>query len=287
MGVVRVGTASWANRRQLASGWYPRSVRTPAGRLAHYASRFDLVEADTGHYAIPAPEITAAWAAATPPGFTFDVKAFGLLTGHPTSLAALPADLRPAGADLTTPLRRGDLPIEAVEELWLRLHQALDPLEDAGRLGAVLLSFPGWLAYGPAARRRVLDTIERCAPRPPAVELRHPSWFEGARAAETLLMLHDAGAALVCVSDVHGLAVTAEPAIVRLEDPAKPEHGAGERDERPDEPRLADWAARLRHLAADADELHLLVDTRNAHRDAERLVELLAERPLRSGLRAV
>ncbi|MFD0578870.1 DUF72 domain-containing protein [Dactylosporangium darangshiense] len=122
---------------------------------------------------------------------------------------------------------------------------------------------------------------------PPAVELRHPSWFEGARAAETLLMLHDAGAALVCVSDVHGLAVTAEPAIVRLEDPAKPEHGAGERDERPDEPRLADWAARLRHLAADADELHLLVDTRNAHRDAERLVELLAERPLRSGLRAV
>ncbi|MFD0578871.1 DUF72 domain-containing protein [Dactylosporangium darangshiense] len=110
MGVVRVGTASWANRRQLASGWYPRSVRTPAGRLAHYASRFDLVEADTGHYAIPAPEITAAWAAATPPGFTFDVKAFGLLTGHPTSLAALPADLRPAGADLTTPCAAATCP---------------------------------------------------------------------------------------------------------------------------------------------------------------------------------
>jgi uncharacterized protein YecE (DUF72 family) len=275
MGVIRIGTASWANRRQLASGWYPRPVRTPAARLAHYAARFDLVEADTGHYAIPAPEITAAWAAATPDGFTFDVKAFGLLSGHPTRLAALPADLRPDGVDGATSLRRGDLPIEAVEELWHRFHEALEPLAEAGRLGTVLLSFPGWLAHGPAARRRVLDTIERCAPRRAAAELRHPSWFEGARAAETLLMLHEAGAALVCVGDRHGLAVTAEPAIVRLEDDHL-EHG-----------RPADWADRLRHLATDAEELHVLVDTREAHRDAEALAKLLARRPARAGLRAV
>jgi uncharacterized protein YecE (DUF72 family) len=279
MGVIRVGTASWANRRQLASGWYPRSVRTPAGRLAHYAARFDLVEADTSLYAIPAPEMTAAWAAATPAGFTFDVKAFGLLTGHPTALAAFPADLRPGGVDVTTKLRRSELPIEAVEELWHRFHQALDPLEDADRLGAVVLDFPGWLAYGPGARRRVLDTVERCAPRQPAVELRHPSWFEGVRAAETLLMLHEAGASVVCVSGLHGLSVTAEPGVVRIED--------RDRDDDEAQQQLADWAARLRHLAGNAGQAHVLVDTRNAQRDAERLAGLLAQRPSRPGLRAV
>ncbi|MGI5240942.1 DUF72 domain-containing protein [Dactylosporangium sp. CA-139066] len=281
MGVIRVGTASWANRRQLASGWYPRPVRTAAGRLAHYAARFDVVEADTSLYAIPAPEMTEAWAAATPAGFTFDVKAFGLLTGHPTALAAFPADLRPDGVDVTTRLRRGDLPIEAIDELWHRFHQALDPLEEADRLGAVVLDFPGWLAYGPGARRRVLDTVERCAHRRAAVELRHPSWFEGTRAAETLLMLHEAGASFVCVSDLHGLSVTAEPALVRIED------GPGSPGEGEDERRLADWADRLRHLAADADEVHALVDTREAHRDAERLADLVARRPSRPGLRAV
>jgi uncharacterized protein YecE (DUF72 family) len=36
------------------------------------------------------------WAARTPAGFTFNVKAFRLFTQHPTPVAALPAGLRPA-----------------------------------------------------------------------------------------------------------------------------------------------------------------------------------------------
>ena len=47
MGIIRVGTSSWADRLLLRSGWYPRSANTPATRIAHYASRFDLVEVDT------------------------------------------------------------------------------------------------------------------------------------------------------------------------------------------------------------------------------------------------
>ena len=97
MGHIRVGTSSFADRRLLASGWYPREVDTPAARLRHYAERFDLVEVDTTRYAIPAVETTTTWATATPGGFTFDVTAFGLLTGHPTRVSALPADLRPPG----------------------------------------------------------------------------------------------------------------------------------------------------------------------------------------------
>ncbi|MET7397577.1 DUF72 domain-containing protein [Dactylosporangium sp. NPDC005572] len=289
MGVIRLGTSSWADRQLLTSGWYPRSVRTPAGRLAHYASRFDLVEADTSFHAIPAPETTAAWAAATPDGFTFDVKAFGLLTGHPTRLAALPSDLRPDGVDVTIRLRRRDLPEEAVEELWHRFHQALDPLDEAGRLGTVVLAFPSWLAHGPAATRRVLDTIERCAHRPAAVELRHTSWFEGTRATETLRMLQEAGAAYVCVdtplSPPPLLAVTAEPAVVRFHG-----HEPGPKEFTYSDRELQDWAARLHHLSADAEELHVLMNTccaGQAQRDGERLAEFLAASAPRRGLRAV
>ncbi|GAA2335175.1 DUF72 domain-containing protein [Dactylosporangium salmoneum] len=286
MAVIRLGTSSWANRDLLTSGWYPRSVRTAADRLAYYASRFDLVEADTGFYAIPAVETTEGWAAATPDGFTFDVKAFGLLTGHPTRLAALPADLRPDGVDGNVKLRRGELPEEAVEELWHRLHQALDPLDDAGRLGVVTLAFPAWLAHGERAVRRVLDTIERCAPRRAAVELRHPSWFEGGQALRTLRMLQEHDASYVCL-DSTPLAATAEPALVRFHG-----HEGGVPVTYSDR-ELEDHALRLRHLAAGLGEMHVLVDTccaGQAQRDGERLAALLAgmgTAPNRAKLRAV
>ena len=44
----------------------------------------------------------ALWAARIPAGFTFNVKAFSLFTHHPTPVAALPKDLRPA-AEKTHP----------------------------------------------------------------------------------------------------------------------------------------------------------------------------------------
>jgi uncharacterized protein YecE (DUF72 family) len=96
MGDIRVGTASWTSRTLLASGWYPHPVNTPAKRLRFYAEHFPLVEVDSTYYALPAAEQTATlWAERTPAGFTFNVKAFSLFTGHPTRVAALPADLAP------------------------------------------------------------------------------------------------------------------------------------------------------------------------------------------------
>ena len=38
------------------------------------------MEVDASNYAIPAPHLCEAWAAAVPPGFTFNVKAFCLFT---------------------------------------------------------------------------------------------------------------------------------------------------------------------------------------------------------------
>ena len=84
MGQVRVGTASWTDRTLLESGWYPPEADTPEKRLRYYARQFALVEVDATYYALPAEQTAAAWAARTPAGFTFNVKAFSLFTQHPT-----------------------------------------------------------------------------------------------------------------------------------------------------------------------------------------------------------
>ncbi|WP_433392333.1 DUF72 domain-containing protein [Micromonospora sp. KLBMP9576] len=291
MGVIRVGTASWADQLLLRSGWYPRAANTPAGRLGFYAGRFPLVEVDTSFYAVPAPETTQGWVDATGEGFTFDVKAFSLFTGHPTPVAALPRDLRPAGA--AGRIRRRDLTAAAYDELWDRFRAALAPIAAADRLGAVLLQFPPWLARGAAAERRIAELAERCRPWRVAVELRHGSWFDGPAALDTLAFLRERELSFVCVDMPQGhpssvppiLYATAELALVRF-------HGhsaawaTGDKQEKfryayGDE-ELRRWAELLVELAGQAGELHALFNNccgDQAQRDAARLAELLGVRP--------
>ncbi|WKU05031.1 DUF72 domain-containing protein [Micromonospora sp. HUAS LYJ1] len=291
MGTIRVGTSSWADQTLLRAGWYPRSVRTPAQRLGWYAGRFGLVEVDTSYYAIPVPETTGGWAAATPPGFTFDVKAFSLFTGHPTPVQVLPRDLRPATGP--SRVRRRDLPEAAYDELWARFRAALAPLAAADRLGAVLLQFPPWLVRGKGARRRIAELADRCRPWRVAVELRHGSWFDGAAAAETVTFLRDHDLSLVCVDMPQGhpssvppiMIGTAEPVLVRMHGhSAHWEHGSKEDRFRyayaDDE--LRRWADLLTDLADRSGELHVLFNNccaGQAQRDAARLAELLGVTP--------
>src|ERR1700735_1448524 len=98
MGAILVGTASWTDKTLIASGWYPPEANTPEERLRFYAKEFPVVEGDATYYARPAEQTAASWAERTPAGFTFNVKAFSLFTGHPTPVRALPVDLRAAAA---------------------------------------------------------------------------------------------------------------------------------------------------------------------------------------------
>jgi uncharacterized protein YecE (DUF72 family) len=80
-----------------------------------------------------------AWAARTPAGFTFNVKAFSLFTQHPTRVGALPTDPRPAAENRQGPrLPQGSPAV--TDQLWERFL-ALEPLRQAGKLGAILLQF--------------------------------------------------------------------------------------------------------------------------------------------------
>jgi len=274
MGEIKVGTASWTDRTLLDSGWYPRTADTPEKRLAYYARQFPLVEVDATYYSPPAERTAQLWVDRTPPGFTFNVKAFSLLTGHPTRVSALYKDLRPETEKKN--LYPADLPPQAYEEVWTRFLSALDPLVEAGRLGVVLFQFPPWFTIRRDNKQYLLEVAKRCAPLRPAVEFRHASWFDGDNREETLAFLRKHQLPYVCVDMPQGhrssvppvLAATADLAMVRF-------HGHSDKWTSKDihekfgydysDRELREWAPRLRELAADAEQTHVLMN--NCYRD--------------------
>ncbi|MFD4209857.1 DUF72 domain-containing protein [Micromonospora tulbaghiae] len=269
MGEIKVGTASWTDRTLLDSGWYPASADTPEKRLSYYARQFPLVEVDATYYSPPAERTARLWAERTPAGFTFNVKAFSLLTGHPTRVSALYKDLRPETDKRN--VYPDDLPAQAYEEVWTRFLSALDPLVEAGKLGALLFQFPPWFTIKRANKQYLLEVAQRCAPLRPVFEFRHASWFDGDNAEETLGFLREHELPFVCVDMPQGhkssippvLAATADLAVVRF-------HGHSDKWTSKDihekfgydysKRELRDWAPKLRELAGQAEQTHVLMN---------------------------
>lgn len=292
MGDIKVGTAGWTDRTLLESGWYPATADTPEKRLGHYAKRFPLVEVDATYYSPPAERTARLWVERTPVHFTFNIKAFSLLTGHPTKVSALYKDLRPRTEKSN--VYPGDLPAQAYEEVWTRFLSALDPLAEAGKLGAILFQFPPWFTIRKANKQYLLEVRARCAPLPIAVEFRHESWFAGDNRTETLGFLREHQIPYVCVDMPQGhsssvppvLTATAELAVVRF-------HGHSDKwtsknihekfGYRYSDRELAEWAPRLRTLAEEAKQTHVVLNNcyaDYAHRNGETLKALLARSPL-------
>ncbi len=294
MGQVQVGTASWTDRTLLESGWYPPEADTPERRLRYYARQFGLVEVDATYYALPAEQTAGAWAARTPAGFTFDVKAFSLFTQHPTRVAALPKDLRPA-AEKTGKDRvyLKDIDPAVVDEAWQRFLSALEPLRQAGKLGAILLQFPPWFPISRARKEYILACAQRAAPRRVCVEFRNHTWMTPDNQRETLDFLAAHQLPYVCVDMPQGhrdsippvLAATSDLAVVRL-------HGHSQKWDSKDiherfgyrytDSELNEWAPRIAGLARDAQDTHVLFN--NCYRDyaqanARQLAGLLKATP--------
>jgi len=195
MARILVGTSSWADPG-FVEEWYPPHLPSRE-RLGWYAQHFEAVEVNSSFYAIPETGTVARWVRETPDGFVFDVKLHRLLSRHAADSSSLPPDMRDGietgarGRVRLTP----DLEAAVVE----RTIEALSPLEQAGRLGALLLQLTP--AFSPSRHRLdELDPIlEGFAPRPVAVELRHRGWVERDRAEQTLAYLSERGAAFVAV----------------------------------------------------------------------------------------
>ena len=206
-GAVRVGTASWTDKTLIACGrFYPPGATSAEARLRHYAARFPIVEVDSSYYAMPAPATAQLWAERTPPGFTMNVKAFRLFTGHATAPLVLHRDLQIAWQGrLPAKFFYRDVPGELLDELWLRFREALQPLAAAGRLGLVHFQFPPWLVAGAAGRAHVEHCAWRMSGFDLGVEFRHESWFAGeAERAATLAFLRELQVAHTVVDGPQG-----------------------------------------------------------------------------------
>ncbi|WP_206343363.1 DUF72 domain-containing protein [Streptomyces mesophilus] len=260
---VRVGTCSWTDPALVSSGWYPTGSRDAEGRLRFYATQFTVVESDSTYYALPSARNSRLWVERTPPGFTFDIKAFAPFTGHSVPVRALPADLRPAGPPGRR-LRAGDLPADTMAELWRRFHAGIEPLRAAGRLGCVLFQFPPWFVPGADAVERILRCAELCR-APIAVELRHPGWYEPEAYALVTDVLARHRIAFAGV-DAPGLlpevrATSPQLSVVRFH--GRSAHwGRGSKEDRYrhtyERHELEEWVPRIRILAKESAAVHVL-----------------------------
>lgn len=247
-GRILVGTSSWADPG-FVKEWYPPKM--PAGqRLGWYAERFEAVELNASFYAVPERDTVRRWVNVTPDGFTFDVKLHRLLSRHSASLDSLPPSLRERAR--TTP--RGRVVLDESLELGLveELLDAIEPLESAGKLGALLLQTTpafkprrgGGRAATPASDPRRVDRsrldrrgdadpdspsgadaasadrlveleplVRAVAPRKLALELRNRHWVEGEQLSETLAWCSEHGVAFVCVDAPPGDHFSIMPAV--------------------------------------------------------------------------
>jgi uncharacterized protein YecE (DUF72 family) len=267
MGDVRVGTCSWTDKALVSSGWYPAGHRDAEGRLRHYAAQFSVVEVDATYYGLPSTRNSLLWAERTPADFRFNVKAFSLLTGHPTRPSALPADLRPAFAGQSG--QAGTDP-GLLDEVWDRFSTALEPLRQAGRLGTLVFQFPRQLAPGKPAAAFLRQCRERATGWPVAVEFRHPGWWREGYIDGTAALLTELQMAAVAVDMVQTLPSSVPP-VVRVTSPElavvrfhgrSSAWGTGTKEDRfrhsytPEE--RSEWTPRIRSLAEQAREVHVL-----------------------------
>lgn len=205
-------------------------------------------------------------------------KAFAPITGHPADTRRLPKDLRealPEEIREKTRVYPKDLSREATLEIHARFWGALEPLRRAGKLGAVLLQYPDWVAISRDNKGAILRARELLPDDRLAVEFRNATWMSERNRDETLRFLADNGLTYVSVDEPQGFpssippvtAVTSpELAVIRFhgrnaENWKKKGITAAERfDYRYSQPELAEWLPRIRRVAEEAREVHLLMN---------------------------
>ena len=237
-----IGTSGW-HYGHWRGRFYPQELPTREW-LPYYAGRFPTVELNASFYRQPRPSTWDLWRRTAPQGFRFAVKANRFLT-HIKRLAECD---EPLGRFLEGARRLGDRLGPILYQMPPSFHRTE---ENAGRLESFLPSLPPELMY--------------------AFEFRHKSWF----GEETTEQLRRHGAAF-CSYDMVGfqcpLAATAPFAYVRFHG-SEARYASNYTDE-----MLEGWAARLRELAAGAEEVYVYFNNDAwgfAVANATKLAELL------------
>jgi uncharacterized protein YecE (DUF72 family) len=280
-GSILIGTSSWTDKTLIKDGhFYPPDARSAEKRLQFYASQFPLVEVDSTYYFPPSESNSVLWIERTPKNFTFNIKAYSLLTNHPTRPDSLYKDLQPAIPEGKRNVYREQLPDEVVDEVWQRFRDALMPLHSAGKMGAVLFQFPQWFVIS----RKSKAYIEECAERLPdyriAVEFRNKLWMEERNVEETLGFLEEHELPYVCVDMPQGFDSSIPPIVAATAKDLSMVRFHGRNREtwqmksetasarfRYDYPKeeLQEWAPKIESLSEQTRETHVLMN--NCYQD--------------------
>lgn len=216
-----IGTSGW-HYSHWRGAFYPEEL-APREWLSYYTQRFPTVELNGSFYRQPRTSTWELWRKTAPEGFRFAVKASRFLT-HIRRLAnpQEPLERVLSGARLL-----GDRLGPVLYQLPPGFHRTPENVE---RLEAFLPLLPGDVRH--------------------AIEFRHRSWFVD----ETAELLRRHGIAF-CSFDMVGLEcpllATAPFAYVRFHG-SEALYASNYTDE-----MLEGWAARLRDLAREADELYI------------------------------
>ncbi len=244
--------------------YYPANVAR-GGWLAYYASEFQAVELNFTYYRLPTANLLARLAEGTPADFRFTVKAHQDITHN----------------------RTGD------PMVFAKMRAALASLQEAGKLGAVLLQFP----FSFRNEKSNVYYLQHCAKQfaglPYVIEFRHSSWVT----QRTLSMLREweAGFCNVDMPALPGLLphtafVTAPTAYVRFhgrnaEQWWRHEEAWQRYDYSYSREELEEWIPRLREMDREAENLYAFA---NNHWQAQsvrtvRQIKMLLEEYAREG----
>jgi uncharacterized protein YecE (DUF72 family) len=196
MPAIRIGTSGWSYPTGPGTWngtFYPKPRPKGFDELRYYAERFDTVEVNATFYGQPRPEVTRAWAERTPDGFDFALKLYQKFT-HPKMFKARELEKAPqAGGALLEWLAKataGDID---------EFKRGIEPLANAGKIGALLAQFPASFKHG-AESIDYLDALLRAFDAyPVAVELRHRSWSD--HSDDTIGLLNAHGAAFTQIDE--------------------------------------------------------------------------------------
>jgi uncharacterized protein YecE (DUF72 family) len=168
---IRIGPAGW-DYQDWRGVVYPNKKKTKSfDELAYLARYFDTVEINNTFYRPGDPKAAAAWAKRVEhnPDFKFTAKLWRRFT-HERDQAWTAGDVKAARA-------------------------AFDVLQEADRLGAVLLQFPWSFKRDDSTEEWLRDVFAAFAGLPLVLEVRHASWNSG----DVLAQLTDRGVGLVNV----------------------------------------------------------------------------------------
>ena len=148
---IRIGPAGWSYK-----DWegvvYPKHG-SKFDPLSYLAAFFDTIEINSPFYRIPPPTHAKSWVrrVAANLEFRFTTKVFRGFTHEDAELA--PADVQ-------------------------AFRQYLDPMMEAGRLGAVLIQFPWSFRNTPESRDKLAQLFRAFDDYPKALEVRHATFQE-------------------------------------------------------------------------------------------------------------